>query len=416
MALTPIRQELGNGITVLAQENHTTPAVSLVAALNSGAFADPETLEGTATLLSQMLDRGTRSRSGDAIADELDGRGASLAIAPGRHQMHVSATCLADDLSPLLAIVADVLTEPVFPADDLEARRSEVLAGILEEEDDPACVAVNTLMTELYAGHPYARRVHGTADSVGRITRDDLVRMHTGVLDHAGMTIVVVGSLPVAAMLDAVSRVFSGGATRTHTARPVVTDPLSAHQRRVLTRAMPAKSQCDVAYGFVGLRRADPDYIAASVMNNVLGQYALGGRLGDSIRERQGMAYYVFSNLDAGFGPGPAMVRAGVAPANVERTIQSIDTELGAVRGEGFTEQEVAESKQYMVGALPRQLETNAGIASFLLTSEVHGLGLDHDRRLPDLIRGVTRDAAVAAAVRLLDPARATIAVAGPEQ
>jgi zinc protease len=179
--------------------------------------------------------------------------------------------------------------------------------------------------------------------------------------------------------------------------------------------AMPDKSQSDVAYGFVGIRRSDSGYMAASVMNNALGQYALGGRLGDSIRERQGMAYYVFSSLDAGLGPGAVMVRAGVSAENVARTIASIDHEISLVLAEGFTEKEIAESKQYLVGSLPRQLETNGGIASFLLNAEFFGLGLDYDRRLPDLVRGVTRDTAMDAARRLLDPGRATVVVAGPE-
>ena len=162
------------------------------------------------------------------------------------------------------------------------------------------------------------------------------------------------------------------------------------------------KAQADVAYGFVGVRRLDPRYMAASVMNNALGQYALGGRLGDSIRERQGMAYYVFSSLDGGVGPGPLMVRAGVSAENVERTIELIDRELSAVVSEGFTTQEIAESKQYMVGALPRQLETHAGIAGFLLNAELFGLGLDYDRRLPDQIKQVTHESAMQAARDLL--------------
>ena len=116
---------------------------------------------------------------------------------------------------------------------------------------------------------------------------------------------------------------------------------------------MPDKSQSDVAYGFVGIRRSDPGYMAASVMNNALGQYALGGRLGDSIRERQGMAYYVFSSLDAGLGPGAVMVRAGVSADNVDRTMASIDHEIRWCVGEGFTEKEIAESRQYMIGSLP---------------------------------------------------------------
>jgi zinc protease len=108
------------------------------------------------------------------------------------------------------------------------------------------------------------------------------------------------------------------------------------------------------------------------------------------------------------------MIRAGVAAENVARTIASIDTELDLIRSEGFSEKEIAESKQYLVGSLPRQLETNAGIAAFLLNAELFDLGPDYDQRLPDLVRGVTRDAAVDAARRLFDPRGATVVVAGP--
>jgi zinc protease len=151
-------------------------------------------------------------------------------------------------------------------------------------------------------------------------------------------------------------------------------------------------------------------------MNNAFGQYSIGGRLGDSIRERQGMAYYVFSSLDAGFGQGPFMIRAGVSAENVERTIASIDAELTQVLTTGFTAKEIDESKRYLVGALPRQLETNAAIASFLLNAEVFGLGLDYDVRVRSLVEAVTLDQANAGARRLLNPERATIAVAGPYQ
>ena len=174
------------------------------------------------------------------------------------------------------------------------------------------------------------------------------------------------------------------------------------------------KAQADVVYGFAGIRRSHPDYTSYSVMNNALGQYAIGGRLGDSIRERQGMAYYVFSSLDASFGPGPFSIRAGVAAANVEKTIASIDAEIVSIREKGFTAQEIDESKSYMIGSLPRQLETNAAIAAFLLNVDTFNLGLDYDERLPGLIGAVTKDSADAAARQLLDPTRATVAVAGP--
>jgi zinc protease len=126
------------------------------------------------------------------------------------------------------------------------------------------------------------------------------------------------------------------------------------------------------------------------------------------------MAYYVLSALDATVGPGPLAIRAGVAPSNVERTVALIDAELAAIRRQGFTATELADSKQYLSGSLPRQLETNAAIASFLLSADLFDLGLDFDVRLPALVSAVTDEQVHEAARRLLDPTRAAVSVAGP--
>jgi len=149
-------------------------------------------------------------------------------------------------------------------------------------------------------------------------------------------------------------------------------------------------------------------------MNNVLGQYALGGRLGDSIRERQGMAYYVFSAFEPNVGQGPLVIRAGVNPANVDRAIASIDDEVRRMAADGLTPDELTASKRYLTGSMPRMLETNAGIATFLLTCEQFGLGMDHDVQLPGLLNAVTLAQANEVAQRFLVPERATIAIAGP--
>jgi zinc protease len=151
------------------------------------------------------------------------------------------------------------------------------------------------------------------------------------------------------------------------------------------------------------------------MMNNVLGQFGLGGRLADNIRERQGMAYYAFSSFDPTVGEGPLVVRAGVDPANVQRTIDAIDAEIRELGEHGPTPAEVDESRGYLVGSIPRMLETNYSIAGFLQTSEQFGLGLDYDRRLPGLIESVTIDDVRAAAAEALHPERAAIAIAGPE-
>jgi zinc protease len=184
--------------------------------------------------------------------------------------------------------------------------------------------------------------------------------------------------------------------------------------RLELVHPMMNKAQADIAYGFVTILRSDPEYQAYNLMNNVLGQYSLGGRLGDSIRERQGMAYYCFSTLDANVIPGPLMVRAGVNPSNVDRAVKSIDEEIDRMAAEGPTDKELQESKQYLIGSMPRTLETNTGIANFLQTVEFFKLGLDYDLRLPDLINAVTRDAAHRAARTVLSSSRGAVVIAGP--
>jgi zinc protease len=188
--------------------------------------------------------------------------------------------------------------------------------------------------------------------------------------------------------------------------------PATLRQRLVIP--MMNKSQADIAYGFTTITRDDPAYYAFWLMNVAFGQYAIGGRLGDSIRERQGMAYYAFSALDANLIAGPLQIRAGVNPANVDRALASIDEEVSRMALEGPTEQELKESRQYLIGSMPRRLETNAGIAGFLQMVELFDLGMDHDVRLPELLGRVTLEDVHVAARAVLDPAKAAVVIAGP--
>ncbi len=421
MGLQPQKAVLDNGLTVIVKANHTTPAVSLLVGVRTGAYTDPPDREGTAALCARVLDRGTVTRPADAIADDLDGRGASLSVVTGRHQMAIGATCLSDDFGAVLTLAADITRQPAFADAEVNTRRADLITSIRQDEDHPAPMAVDAFARALYGSHPYARKVRGSVASVEGIRRQDLVRFYQKGFQPHAITVVVVGDIAGDAAVAAIAKAF-GDWKPTRGDKPsglsvdVVPDAVTPTERRLVTVPMMNKAQADLAYGFVGIRRSDPDYTAFSVMNNALGQYAIGGRLGDSIRERQGMAYYVFSSLDASLGAGPFTIRAGVSAGNVERAIASIDAELTAVVNGGFTTQEIDESKSHLVGSLPRQLETNAAIASFLLNAEFFGLGQDYDEFLPALIQSVTLDAANHAARRLLDPSRATIAVAGPWQ
>jgi len=416
MALDPRRRVLANGVTLVVQANRLIPAVSIAVGAHAGSIVDPPAAPGTAALTARVLDRGTTTRDADAIADAIEARGASLTTAAGRQQIVVSATCLAVDLAAVLPVVADVVRAPAFPEGDVATRRGELLTEIREADDDPGAVAVDALLGVLYPDpHPLGRPVRGRSAAVSALGRGDLTAFHARWVVPATTTVVAVGALDPEAALDQLAAAF-GDWPPAPTPLPIVQPevPSTVRARRVVRRPMPDKSQADIAYGFVGLARHDADYYAALVMNNALGQYGLGGRLGDSIRERQGMAYYVFSNLEAGLTAGPLMVRAGVASENVARTIASIDEELRLVLADGFPGADIDDAKLYLTGSLPRQLETNAGIAGFLLSAELHGLGIDHDRRLPGLIGAVTHGDVARVTSRLLDPARAVVAVAGP--
>jgi zinc protease len=414
VGLAPTRTKLANGVTVLAKTTRSIPAVTINLAMRPGSSGDPTGMPGAIYLLSRMIDRGTSARSAAEIAEDLDGRGISLTVNVTRHLLLVACTCLAEDFAPVFTLLGEILRQPSFPAAELSTRKAEVATAIRQDEDNPGVRAVETLMAMLYPnGHPYGRPQKGTLDVVDRLSREHLVGLHAERFAPSELSVAIVGDVAVDRATEAAAQVF--GPWQTTMAKPAALPVVTpAADRRRYVVPMMNKAQADVAYGFVTIPRADPAYYAFWLMNNVLGQYAMGGRLGDSIRERQGMAYYVFSNLDAGPVPGPLMIRAGVSPANVDRTIASIDEEIGRFVRDGVTAKELRESQQYLIGSMPRALETNAGIATFLQTAEFFGLGLDYDRRLPDLLRAVTRDDVREAANRAMAPERATLVIAGP--
>lgn len=412
--LSPTRTTLPNGVVVIAKETRTIPAVTINLALRAGAVCDPPDEPGAMHLLSRVIDRGTVSQSAAEIAETLDSRGISLTAVVTRHAFSLACPCLSEDFDAVLALLGDIVMTPTFPEAELATRKAEVLTTIQQDIDNPAVRAVQGLMGQLYPdGHPYGRPSKGTAASVDRLTRDRLTALHAQWFVPTALSVVVVGDVPPDRASEVAASVFSRW--RRVSAGPVaVPTVIPAAERRRHVISMMNKAQADIAYGFTTITRHDPSYDACFVMNNILGQYSMGGRLGDSIRERQGMAYYVSSSLDANLAPGPLTIRAGVSPANVDRTIASIDEEIARLASEGAHSTELEESRRYLIGSMPRALETNGAIATFLQTSEFFGLGLDYDLRLPERLAAVTLDEVNAAARQLLDPARATIVIAGP--
>jgi zinc protease len=412
--LKPERIVLDNGVVLVSKETRTTPAVSINLAVRAGSICDAADAPGVMWLLSRVIDRGTAMRSAADIAEDLDGRGITLAVTVTRHLTSLTCTCLAEDFDPVFGLLGEMLMAPSFPEREIATRKGEVITAIRQDEDNPAVQAAEGVMALLYPdGHPYGRSVKGSAAAVEGFSRAQIVALHAARCAPGELAAVVVGDVEVARVQDTAARVFAGW--RVPGPAPVVVPaPALPSTRRRRVVSMMNKAQADIAYGFISLRRSDPRYYACQLMNHVLGQYSMGGRLGDSIREKQGMAYYVGSALDANVAEGPLVVRAGVSPGNVDRAVAAIDTEVGQLARDGMTSAELEDSRRYLIGAMPRALETNAAIARFLLEAEFFGLGLDHDVRLPGLLRAVTLDEANAEARRILDPDRATVVIAGP--
>jgi zinc protease len=413
--LTPVRSVLSNGAVVIAQETAMTPAVTMSVVFRAGSVYEPASLHGLAYLMGRVIDRGTERRAGADIAQELDDRGVSLKVSTNRHAVILTTTCLAEDFADILDIVLDVARHAVFPEEEVTKRRGEALTAVRQDEDNPAVRAVQALLALLYTErHPYGRSVKGCVESLERVTREDIVRFHAERVRPSTLSLVLVGDvLPERAIEQSRRRLEdwqSAPAPEVELARDI-----GSAERRTRTISMQGKVQSDIAYGFTTVPRLDPKFYAYWMMNNILGQFGLGGRLADNIRERQGMAYYAYSAFDPAHVSAPLIIRAGVDPRNVERAIAAIDQEVVALGSEGPTEPEMLESRDFLVGSIPRLLETNQSIATFLQLAEEFSLGLDFDQRLPSLLRAVTIDDVRAAAKDVLHPDRASIAVAGPD-
>jgi len=412
--LAPVRSILDNGVRVIAKPSGATPAVTVHASFEAGTVFDPSHDSGVAHFVSRTIDRGTTAHTADEIAERLDYRGVSLAIAVNRHALSLICTCLVEDLDPILATIADIVMHPAFPDREVETRRGEIVTMIRQDEDNPAAMAAEGLLSLLYGPvHPYGRRPRGTVETVERISRSSLQAFHAARFTPDSLSLVMVGDLDAKRAIESAGRAFAEWKAAAGVG-PQFPPIEPARERQVRVIPMMNKAQADIAYGFTAITRSDPAFYAYWLMNNILGEYSIGGRLGDSIRERQGMAYYVFSALDANVVPGPLLIRAGVNPANVDRALASIDEEIARMAAEGPSDRDLAESRQFLIGSLPRRLETNVGIATFLQMVEFFDLGMDYDLRVPDLLSRVTRDDVHAAARAVLDPSKAAVVVAGP--
>lgn len=409
------RHVLPNGLVVLVRENHATPSVVVEGYLPVGAVHEPAELAGLASFVASLLMRGTARRSFAEINETIESVGASLSFGAGRHSVGFSGQCLTEDLPLLVGILAEILQEPAFPPEHVERVRGQKLTALQERANDTRQMAALAFREAAYPpGHPYRLPVAGYPETVRAITRADILSYYERLYSPRGGAIAIVGDVEAAQAIDLLASALGAWQPA---ATPVDNHvaplpPLEGIRRRHV--AMPGKTQTDLVLGAPALRRDDPQFLAALLANTILGVFGMMGRLGERVREQQGLAYYSYSALDGDKGPGPWAAIAGVDPANVDRAIASILDEIARMGEELAPEEEIEDSKSYLTGSLPLRLETNEGVASAILDMEWYGLGLDYLQRYPDLVRAVTAEQIRDVVARYLRPQAYALGIAGP--
>lgn len=408
------RAELDNGIVVLAYENFAAASVVVEGYLWTGALSEGRERAGLADFVAGMLMRGTVGRDFDEIYESLESVGASLDFSAGRHLTEFSASGLAEDLDLMLDLLSDSLRRPTFPEQEVEQVRGEILTGLQIRANDTRYMAGLRFRELLYDGHPYGYSLQGYPETVSAVSRQELQDFHARHYGPQGLTVTVVGAVTVE---DAVRRVQAAlGDWRKDDWEAPPALPPAARPQGVLRDyvALPQKTQSDIVLGLPGPPRSVEDYLDASMANTILGVFGMMGRLGEKVREEQGLAYYAYSRLQGGLGPSPWYVSTGVAPDKVEQALESILAEIARIQEERTSDEELEDSKLYRTGSLPVSLETNDGLASIISDMELLDLGLDYLQRFPDLVAEITPQRVQAAAQKYFSTEDLAIVVAGP--
>ncbi len=408
------RIQLKNGITFLFRPNMNSMTASIGGYVQAGSIYDTQDKLGLADFTTSTLMRGTKTQSFQEIYDSLESIGASLGIGCGPHTAGFGGKALAEDLPTLLKMLADVLMNPIFPKKDIERVRSQLLTGLDLRAQDTNSMAMLDFDKALYKDHPYQYPTDGYIETIQSIQVKDMVNFHKKYFGPKDMTLVVVGPFEPESVISLAEEQLGNWVNEGQPQAMQVPDmpaPEKTVQKHIV---IDEKSQTDLVVGTIGPSRSWEGYYSALLGNSVLGQFGMMGRIGESVRKQAGLAYYAYSALSASIGPGQWMVSAGVAPENLDKALDLIKTELKNFVDQPISDEELADVQSNYIGKLPLSLESNAGVASALLTMEQHQLGFDYLRNYEKMIREITPESILEAARGFLDPDRLIISSAGP--
>ncbi len=414
-ALEIKRTTLSSGAVLLVSEQHQLPMVSISVAFDAGSRRDPAGKEGLAELTAASLEQGTKQLSAAAFNQKVDFMGSSVSISADRDYVFATMTSLKKYAGDTLHLLAQSLEDPGLRDSDILRKRSDQVAGIKANEEEPGYTAMVAFARQLFGSGPYGHPAEGFASSVARLTPDDVRKFYHTYYRTGGAVIAVVGDVEPGAIKTSVEEELSGLGGRVQPqAEPPALNLAGGIHAQLINRNV---AQANLIVGAGGIARANPDYYRIQVMNYILGGGGFSSRLMKVVRSKAGLAYSIDSVFSAGKFPGAFAVVLQTKNQSAQEALRLIIGQLREMQDQPVSDNELASAKKYLIGSFPLRLDRQSQIVSFMLQVELYHLGLDYADRYPKLIGGVTRREVQEVAHRYLHPgAMELVAVANQSQ
>jgi zinc protease len=391
------------------------PAVPMIAvdfAFVGGAAQDAPGKGGTATMTASLLDEGAGDIEAKAFHARLERKAIELGFQAERDTLRGTLRTLSANKDEAFDYLRLSLTQPRFDPTDVEVIRAQIMSLLRRASTSPTDIANQRWWQVAFADHPYGRPVNGTLDSVPTLTTADLRDYTHRVMARSNLKVAVVGDIDAESVKVMLDRVF-GALPAEPDLRPVANVVPQGQGRRVVVNV--DVPQAVMTFGGPGIARKDPDFMAAYLVNHILGGGAFSSRLYQEVREKRGLAYSVYDSLvwlnHSALFLGGTATRADRA----NETLEVIDREIHRLAEQGPTERELAEAKAYLNGSFVLNLDTSSKIAALLVQLQLDGLGIDYFTRRPEMINGVTLDDARRVAKRMLDGGMLVTVAGHPE-
>ena len=405
------RTTLPNGLRVLVAENHNAPLVSLRALVRSGADHDTSHTAGLASITADLLDEGAGDRDAIRLAEDVGLLGGALGTGADWDASYVSLDVLARTSEEALAIFADVVARPTLPEDGLERVRTERLTELLQQRNEPGAIAGKRFSNLLYGTGAYGNSVSGNAESVAKITIDDVRRFYAQHYLPNNSSVVVAGDIEPARAIELVTGALGNWQRGAEVPRPAPSPrPIDASRIYVIDR--PQAVQSEIRVGHLGVARTCEDYFPLSVMNAIFGG-VFNSRLNLNLREKHGFTYGVRSQFAFRRDAGPFVVAAPVRNEVTRESVSEMLAELRRIRTGDIETRELEDTKNYLIGVFPASVQTASDVASRLMDMELYGLSEDYFDRYRENIAAVGKEDVERVAQKYLDPDRVLIVVVG---